>query len=230
VILNDNVPDYDDSSLTENTRVGYPIDFIPGAIIPSVGGNPKVIIFLTADALGVLPPVSRLTKERAMYHFMSGYTSKLAGTERGIKEPKSVFSECFGAPFMSRPASVYAKLLGDKITQYDTVVYLVNTGWSGGPYGVGNRIKIKFSRAMVTAAISGALDNVQYRHDDLFNLDIPTEVDGVPSEILDPKNTWVDKDAYFDSAKKLSQMFVENFKKFDNVSSDIVQAGPKNTQ
>jgi len=230
VILNDNVPDYDDSSLTENTRVGYPIDFIPGAVIPSVGGNPKVIIFLTADALGVLPPISRLTKERAMYHFMSGYTSKLAGTERGIKEPKSVFSECFGAPFMSRPASVYAKLLGDKITQYDTVVYLVNTGWSGGPYGVGNRIKIRFSRAMVTAAISGALDNVQYRHDDLFNLDIPTEVDGVPSEILDPKNTWVDKDAYFDSAKKLSQMFVENFKKFDNVSSDIVQAGPKNTQ
>jgi phosphoenolpyruvate carboxykinase (ATP) len=227
VVLNDNIPDYDDNSLTENTRVGYPLDFIPGAVIPSVGGNPRVIVFLTADALGVLPPVSRLTKEGAMYHFMSGYTSKLAGTERGIKEPKSVFSQCFGAPFMPRPASVYAKLLGEKINQHNTIVYLVNTGWSGGPYGVGKRIKIKYSRAMVTAAISGALDIVKYRHDDLFNLDIPTEVEGVPSEILDPKHTWVDKDSYDLSAKKLAQMFVENFKKFENVSDDIVSAGPK---
>ena len=227
VVLNDNVPDYSDNTLTENTRVGYPLDFIPGAVIPSVGGNPKVIIFLTADALGVLPPVSRLTKEGAMYHFMSGYTSKLAGTERGIKEPKSVFSQCFGAPFMPRPASVYAKLLGEKINQHNTVVYLVNTGWSGGPYGVGTRIKIKYSRAMVTAALSGALDIVKYRHDDLFNLDIPTEVEGVPSEILDPKNTWVDKDSYDLSAKKLAQMFVENFAKFEDVSPEIINAGPK---
>ena len=226
VVLNDNIPDYDDSSLTENTRVGYPLDFIPGAVIPSVGGNPRIIVFLTADALGVLPPVSRLTKEGAMYHFMSGYTSKLAGTERGIKEPKSVFSQCFGAPFMPRPASVYAKLLGEKINQHNTVVYLVNTGWSGGPYGVGKRIKIKYSRAMVTAAISGALDIVKYRHDDLLNLDIPTEVEGVPSEILDPKHTWVDKDSYDLSARKLAQMFVENFKKFENVSDDIIAAGP----
>ena len=227
VVLNDNVPDYDDNTLTENTRVGYPIDYIPGAVIPSVGGNPKVIVFLTADALGVLPPVSRLTKEGAMYHFMSGYTSKLAGTERGIKEPKSVFSQCFGAPFMPRPASVYAKLLGEKINQHDTVVYLVNTGWSGGPYGIGERIKIKYSRAMVTAAISGALDAVKYRHDDMFNLDIPTEVEGVPSEILDPKNTWVDKDSYERSAKELAKMFVENFEKFKNVSPEISNAGPK---
>ena len=227
VSLNDNVPDYDNNSLTENTRVGYPLDFIPGAIIPSVGGNPRVIVFLTADALGVLPPVSRLTKEGAMYHFMSGYTSKLAGTERGIKEPKSVFSQCFGAPFMPRPASVYAKLLGEKITQHNTIVYLVNTGWSGGAYGVGKRIKIKYSRAMVTAAISGALDIVKYRHDDLLNLDIPTEVEGVPSEILDPKHTWVDKDSYDLSAKKLAQMFVENFRKFENVSDEIIEAGPK---
>ena len=227
VFLNDNVPDYDNNSLTENTRVGYPLDFIPGAVIPSVGGNPRVIVFLTADALGVLPPVSRLTKEGAMYHFMSGYTSKLAGTERGIKEPKSVFSQCFGAPFMPRPASVYAKLLGEKITQHNTVVYLVNTGWSGGAYGVGKRIKIKYSRAMVTAAISGALDIVKYRHDDLLNLDIPTEVEGVPSEILDPKHTWVDKDSYDLSAKKLAQMFVENFRKFENVSDEIIEAGPK---
>ena len=226
VVLNDNIPDYDDNSLTENTRVGYPLDFIPGAIIPSVGGNPRVIVFLTADALGVLPPVSKLTKEGAMYHFMSGYTSKLGGTERGIKEPKSVFSQCFGAPFMPRPASVYAKLLGEKINQHNTVVYLVNTGWSGGPYGVGKRIKIKYSRAMVTAAISGALDIVKYRHDDLLNLDIPTDVEGVPSEILDPKHTWVDKDSYDLSAKKLAQMFVENFRKFENVSDEIIAAGP----
>ena len=220
-------PDYDDNSLTENTRVAYPLDYIPGAVIPSVGGHPRVIVFLTADALGVLPPVSRLTKEAAMYHFMSGYTSKLAGTERGIKEPKSVFSECFGAPFMPRPASVYAKLLGEKINEHNTVVYLVNTGWSGGAYGVGKRIKIKYSRAMVTAALTGALDIVKYRHDDLFNLDIPTEVKDVPPEILDPKNTWTDKDSYDLSAKKLAQMFVENFKKFENVSPEIIEAGPK---
>ena len=230
VILNDNIPDYDDNTLTENTRVAYPLDYIPGAVIPSTGGHPKVIVFLTADALGVLPPVSRLTKESAMYHFMSGYTSKLAGTERGIKEPKSVFSECFGAPFMPRPASVYAKLLGEKINQHNTVVYLVNTGWSGGPYGIGKRIKIKYSRAMITAALSGKLDSVKYRHDDTFNLDIPTAIDDVPSEVLDPKNTWIDKEAYDASAKKLSQMFVENFKKFENVSSEIINAGPTPSQ
>ena len=227
VVLNGNTPDYDDNTLTENTRVAYPLDYIPGAVIPSVGGHPKVIVFLTADALGVLPPVSRLTKEGAMFHFMSGYTSKLAGTERGIKEPKSVFSECFGAPFMPRPASVYAKLLGEKINQHNTVVYLINTGWSGGPYGVGKRVKIKYSRAMVTAALTGALDIVQYRHDDLFNVDIPTEVPDVPPEILDPRNTWTDKDSYDLSARKLAQMFIENFKKFENVSPDIVNAGPK---
>jgi len=229
VVLDDNVPNYDDNRLTENTRVAYPLDYIPGAVFPSVGGHPRVVVFLTADALGVLPPVSRLTKEGAMYHFMSGYTSKLAGTERGIKEPKSVFSECFGAPFMPRPASVYAKLLGEKINQHNTLVYLVNTGWSGGPYGIGKRIKIKFSRAMITAALSGTLDTVKYNHNDLFNLDIPTEVDSVPSEILDPKNTWDNKNSYDHSAKTLAQMFVENFKKFENVSSEIINAGPKPT-
>jgi phosphoenolpyruvate carboxykinase (ATP) len=176
--------------------------------------------------MGVLPPVSRLTKEGAMYHFMSGYTSKLAGTERGIKEPKSVFSECFGAPFMPRPAAVYAKLLGEKINQHNTTVYLINTGWSGGPYGIGTRIKIKYSRAMVTAALTGELDKVEYRHDELFNLDIPTKVDNVPPEILDPKNTWTDKDAYEKSAKSLAKMFIENFEKFDGVSTEIKSAGP----
>ena len=220
-------PDFNDSRLTENTRAAYPLEYIPGAVIPSVGEHPKVVVFLTADARGVLPPVSKLTKEGAMFHFMSGYTSKLAGTERGIKEPKAVFSECFAAPFMPRHASVYAKMLGEKIIQHNTVVYLINTGWSGGPYGVGDRIKIQYSRAMVTAALTGALDIVKYTHNDLFNLDIPTECPNVPSEILDPKNTWIDKDSYDLSARKLAQMFIDNFEKFKNVSQDIKNAGPK---
>ena len=220
-------PDFNDSRLTENTRAAYPLEYIPGAVIPSVGEHPKVVVFLTADARGVLPPVSKLTKEGAMFHFMSGYTSKLAGTERGIKEPKAVFSECFAAPFMPRHASVYAKMLGEKIIKHTTVVYLINTGWSGGPYGVGDRIKIQYSRAMVTAALTGALDIVKYTHNDLFNLDIPTECPNVPSEILDPKNTWIDKDSYDLSARKLAQMFIDNFEKFKNVSQDIKNAGPK---
>ncbi len=220
-------PDFNDGSLTENTRAAYPLDYIPGAIIPSIGGHPTVIVFLTADALGVLPPISKLTKEGAMFHFMSGYTSKLAGTERGIKEPKAVFSKCFGAPFMPRPAAVYAKMLGEKIQKHNTVVYLINTGWSEGPYGVGKRIKIKYSRAMVTAALTGALDIVKYRHDDLFNLDIPIVCPDVPPEILDPKNMWIDKDSYDLSAKKLAQMFIDNFKRFKNVSPEIMNAGPK---
>ncbi len=220
-------PDFNDSRLTENTRAAYPLEYIPGAVIPSVGEHPKVVVFLTADARGVLPPVSKLTKEGAMFHFMSGYTSKLAGTERGIKEPKAVFSECFAAPFMPRHASVYAKMLGEKIIKHNTVVYLINTGWSGGPYGVGERIKIQYSRAMVTAALTGALDIVKYTHNELFNLDIPTECPNVPSEILDPKNTWIDKDSYDLSARKLAQMFIDNFEKFKNVSQDIKNAGPK---
>ncbi len=222
-------PDFADGRLTENTRAAYPLDYIPGAVFPSTGGHPKVVVFLTADALGVLPPISRLTKEGAMFHFMSGYTSKLAGTERGIKEPKAVFSECFGAPFMPRPASVYAKLLGDKIKEHNTVVYLINTGWSGGPYGVGKRVKLQYSRAMVTAALTGALDIVKYSHDNLFNLDVPTECPGVPSEILDPRNTWQDKDSYDLSAKKLAQMFGENFKKFENIDPGIIAAGPRSS-
>jgi phosphoenolpyruvate carboxykinase (ATP) len=220
-------PDFDDNRFTENSRAAYPLDYIPGAIIPSIGGNPKVVVFLTADALGVLPPVSRLTKEGAMFHFMSGYTSKLAGTERGIKEPKAVFSQCFAAPFMPRSASVYAKMLGEKIKKHNTVVYLINTGWSAGAYGIGQRIKIQYSRAMVTAALTGALDIVKYRHDDLFNLDIPTECPNVPSEILDPRNTWVDKDSYDMSARKLAQMFIENFNKFKEAPQEIRDAGPK---
>nr|AIE99722.1 phosphoenolpyruvate carboxykinase (pckA) [uncultured marine thaumarchaeote KM3_115_G03] len=220
-------PDFDDGSLTENTRAAYPLDYIPGAVIPSVGGNPKVIIFLTADAMGVLPPLAKLSKNAAMFHFMSGYTSKLAGTEIGVKEPKAVFSKCFGAPFMPRPASVYAEMLGEKISKHNTSVYLINTGWSGGPYGVGERIKIEYSRAMVTAALTGSLDIVKFSHNDIFNLDVPTECPNVPSEVLEPRNTWIDKDAYDLSAKKLAQMFVDNFKKFENISNEIRLAGPK---
>ena len=220
-------PDFDDGSLTENTRAAYPLDYIPGAVIPSVGGNPKVIIFLTADAMGVLPPLSKLSKNAAMFHFMSGYTSKLAGTEIGVKEPKAVFSKCFGAPFMPRPASVYAEMLGEKISKHNTSVYLINTGWSGGPYGVGERIKIEYSRAMVTAALTGSLDIVKFSHNDIFNLDVPTECPNVPSEVLEPRNMWIDKDAYDLSAKKLAQMFVDNFKKFENISNEIRLAGPK---
>ena len=220
-------PDFDDGSLTENTRAAYPLDYIPGAVIPSVGGNPKVIIFLTADAMGVLPPLAKLSKNAAMFHFMSGYTSKLAGTEIGVKEPKAVFSKCFGAPFMPRPASVYAEMLGEKISKHNTSVFLINTGWSGGPYGVGERIKIEYSRAMVTAALTGSLDIVKFSHNDIFNLDVPTECPNVPSEVLEPRNMWIDKDAYDLSAKKLAQMFVDNFKKFENVSNEIRLAGPK---
>ena len=220
------MPDFNDGSLTENTRAAYPLNYIPGAVIPSLGGNPKVIVFLTADAFGVMAPIARLTKEGAMYHFMSGYTSKLAGTERGITEPRATFSECFGAPFMSRHASVYAKLLGDKITKHKTVVYLINTGWSGGPYGIGKRMNIHHTRRMVTAALTGEFDIVKYRHDDTFNLDVPTTCPGVPPEVLNPRNTWSEKDAYDLSARKLAQMFVENFRKFGNVSKEIRDAGP----
>ena len=220
-------PDYGDGSLTENTRAAYPLDYIPGAVTPSVGGHPRVIVFLTADALGVLPPLSRLTRSGAMYHFMSGYTSKLAGTERGIKEPRAAFSECFGAPFMPRPADEYARMLGERIDRHGTRVYLVNTGWSGGPYGVGRRMRIGHSRAMVSAAIGGGLDGAACRRDELFNLDVPVSCPGVPTEILDPRNTWGDKAAYDESARRLARMFADNFAKFRDAPADIREAGPR---
>lgn len=220
-------PDFTDGSLTENTRVAYPLDFIPGAIIPSIAGHPTVIIFLTADAFGVMPPIAKLTKEGAMYHFMSGYTSKLAGTERGITEPKETFSQCFGAPFMPLHAMEYAKMLGQKISEHNTRVYLINTGWSGGPYGVGKRMDLKYTRAMVTAALNGELEKVRFKHDDIFNLDIPTSCPGVPSEILDPRNTWSDKNEYDLSANRLAELFVKNFQKFGMISNEIRNAGPK---
>lgn len=221
------VPDFSDDSLTENTRVAYPLDYIPGAVIPSVGPHPKVIIFLTADAFGVMPPIARLTKEGAMHHFMSGYTSKLAGTERGITKPKETFSKCFAAPFMPRVAAVYANMLGEKIEKHGTRVYLINTGWSGGPYGVGERIKIQYTRAMVRAAINGDIEKSKFVHDYIFNLDIPTSCPGVPSEILDPQTTWQEKGAYAIAAKRLASFFVENFSKFENIPKEIRDAGPR---
>lgn len=220
-------PDYNDSTLTENTRVGYPVDFIPNAELSGMGSHPKTVVFLTADAFGVLPPIAKLTKEQAMYHFMSGYTSKLAGTERGITEPQTTFSTCFGAPFMPYHPSVYGKLLGEKIEKYDSHVYLINTGWSGGPYGVGERIKLKYTRAMVTAALNGELDKSEFVLDPIFNVLVPKSCPNVPSEILNPKNTWKNPDEYDKAARDLAKRFVENFKKFDHVSEAVINAGPK---
>ncbi|MDD2486713.1 MAG: phosphoenolpyruvate carboxykinase (ATP) [bacterium] len=221
------VPDYDCAILTENTRAGYPVDFIPNAVIPGVGGQPSVVVFLTADAFGILPPVSELTREQAMYHFLSGYTSKLAGTERGITEPEATFSTCFGSPFLPLSPMIYARLLGEKIEKYNTRVYLINTGWSGGPYGVGRRISIKHTRAIVTAALNGSLAGVSYRQDPVFNLRVPETCPGVPAEVLNPRNTWEDKDAYDKQAIKLARLFIENFKKFSDVTSEVVNAGPR---
>ncbi|HKU84062.1 MAG TPA: phosphoenolpyruvate carboxykinase (ATP) [Candidatus Nitrosocosmicus sp.] len=219
-------PDFTDGSLTENTRVVYPLNYIPGAIIPSTCGHPSVIIFLTADAFGVLPPISKLSKEGAMYHFMSGYTSKLAGTERGITEPKETFSQCFGAPFMPLKAAEYARLLGEKITKYNSKVYLINTGWSGGPYGIGKRIDLKYTRKMVSATLKGTLENIPYETHETFNLDYPTSCYDIPASILNPRNTWHDKNQYDFSAKRLAKLFINNFKKFEPISEEIIKAGP----
>ncbi len=229
VILDeDRHPDYSDNRITDNTRVGYPIEYINNAAIPGVGGIPKVVIFLTADSFGVLPPISKLSKEAAMYHFVTGFTSKVAGTERGITEPVPTFSTLFGEPFMPMDPNVYANMLGEKIEKYDTKVYLVNTGWTGGPYGTGSRMKLKYTRAMITAALNGEIEKVEYKHDDLFNLDIPQSCPGAPSEVMNPRETWADKDAYDEMAKKLAGMFSKNFAdKYPNMDKAIVEAGPK---
>lgn len=220
--------DYDDGSVTENTRVGYPVEYIPNALIPGVAGHPKTVIFLTADAFGVLPPVAKLSREAAMYHFVSGYTARLAGTERGVTEPQATFSTCFGAPFLPRPASVYADLLGEKIDKFGANVYLVNTGWSGGPAGQGGkRMAIKYTRAMVTAALNGDLEKAEFVLDPVFNVQVPTSCPNVPSEVMVPRNVWADKGAYDAAAKNLANMFVKNFSKYKGMSDAIIAAGPK---
>ena len=219
--------DYDDSYLTENTRAAYPLRYIPNCALSGVGPHPKTIIFLTADAFGVLPPIAKLTKEQATYHFLSGYTSKLAGTERGITAPQVTFSACFGQCFFPLSPTVYDEMLGKRLQQHqDTKVYLVNTGWSGGPYGVGNRIAIKHTRAMVSAALNGALDTVNYKPHPIFKVLVPEHVPGVPTKILEPKNTWDDPEAYDQQARELASQFIENFKKFTKARREIVEAGP----
>jgi len=226
VLEEDRDPDYDDNTITENTRVAYPLEYIPNAVIPSVAGHPKKIIFLTADATGVLPPVSRLNQAQAMYHFLSGYTSKLAGTETGVTEPRSVFSECFGAPFLPLPPSRYAQMLGEKMQKHDAECYLVNTGWNGGRYGVGERIKLSHTRAIVDAILTGKLTDSEIEPDPYFGIGVPKEVVGIPTEILKPRSTWYDKEAYDEAAKKLAAGFRENFKRFVNASEEIIAAGP----
>lgn len=216
--------DFDDATLTENTRVGYPVDYIPNAVIPSVGGLPKTVVFLTADAFGVLPPISKLDENLAMFHFVSGYTSKLAGTERGITEPQATFSTCFGAPFLPLDPSVYAKMLGDRIRATGANVYLINTGWSGGPYGVGSRMSLKYTRAMVTAALNGELAKAKFFRDPFFNLMVPETCPNVPSEILNPRNTWADKAEYDKAAASLAKRFTENFKKYTHMPKEVINA------
>ena len=222
------LPDYADGSITENTRVSYPIDFIDNIAVPSIGNAPKNIFFLTADAFGVIPPISRLTKEQAMYHFMSGYTAKVAGTEVGITEPTTTFSACFGAAFLPLHPAKYAKLLGEKLNGKDIKVWLINTGWTGGSYGVGSRMKLSYTRAMITAALTGKLDDVKFEMLPIFDLEMPTACEGVPSEILNPRMTWADKAAYDETANNLATKFVKNFEKFAaETDPTILAAAPK---
>lgn len=219
------VPDYNDNTLTENTRAAYPLEYIENIEVSGTGSNPDKIIFLTADAFGVMPPVGKLSKEAAMYHFMSGYTSKVAGTERGITEPKATFSACFGEPFMLWSPAVYAKLLGEKIDKCNTEVYLINTGWTGGGYGKGQRVKLSYTRAMVNAIISDQFKNVEFYEHPVFKILIPEYCPNVPEEILNPRNMWSNKEEYDREALILAEKFNENFKKFGNVSEDITNAG-----
>jgi phosphoenolpyruvate carboxykinase (ATP) len=216
------------AALAENTRASYPIDFIPNFEPSGRGGHPKTVVMLTCDAFGVLPPISRLTPEQAQYHFISGYTAKVAGTERGVKEPTATFSTCFGAPFMPRHPAVYARLLAEKLKKHGASCWLLNTGWSGGPYGVGSRMSIKHTRALLNAALEGRLDKVEYREHKVMGLHFPSAVPGVPPEVLDTRNTWTDKAAYDAKAAHLAQLFRDNFKQFEDQASEAVRnAGPK---
>jgi phosphoenolpyruvate carboxykinase (ATP) len=220
--------DFDDDSLTENTRSSYPISFIPGAVPGGMAGHPRNVVFLTADAFGVMPPIARLTPDQAMYHFVSGYTARLAGTERGVTEPKAVFSACFGAPFLPLPPHVYAHMLGDRLAQHGVQVWLVNTGWTGGAYGAGTRMKLGHTRLMIRAVLSGMLENTPTHPDPVFGLHVPASVPGVPPQVLDPKVTWDDADAYDVAAARLAGMFRENFARFEaEVTPGVRAAGPK---
>jgi phosphoenolpyruvate carboxykinase (ATP) len=216
-----------DHSITENTRASYPLDYIRHHVEGGRGGHPKNVVFLTADAFGVLPPIARLTPHQAMYYFLSGYTAKVAGTERGVKEPQPTFSACFGAAFLVWHATKYARMLGDLLRKHESKVWLINTGWSGGPYGTGKRIDLEYTRAIVNAALGGELDEVKTHTDPIFGLAIPNETKGVPAKVLNPRETWADTRAYDAQAKKLAGMFRENFDKFGSVDAATKNAGPK---
>ncbi len=221
------VIDFKDKSITENTRVSYPLHYISNAVEPSVGNSPKNIFFLTADAYGIFPPISKLSPGQAMYQFISGYTAKVAGTEAGVTEPKATFSACFGAPFIPLHPAKYASMLGQKMKDNNVNVWLVNTGWTGGPYGVGKRMKLEYTRAMISAALEGKLDNVNYAAHEVFGMMVPDSCPGVPSSILNPRNTWKNVNEYDLKARELGKMFVQNFEKYSAVASEeIVAAGP----
>jgi phosphoenolpyruvate carboxykinase (ATP) len=228
VVLDDNrVPDFDDGSKTENTRIAYPLDFIPNASLTGLAGHPKNIVMLTCDAFGVMPPIAKLTPAQAMYHFLSGYTAKVAGTEKGVTEPQATFSTCFGAPFMPRHPSVYGNLLRDLIAAHDVDCWLVNTGWSGGTFGEGRRMPIRATRRLLTAALDGSLNHADFRTDPYFGFAVPTSVPGVEPHILNPVKTWADKGAYAAMAKRLVGMFRDNFAKFEShVDADVRAAAP----
>jgi phosphoenolpyruvate carboxykinase (ATP) len=219
---------FEDSTITENTRVSYPLDFISNAAEPSTGGIPKNIFFLTCDAFGVLPPIARLTPGQAMYQFISGYTAKVAGTEAGVKEPKPTFSACFGAPFLPLHPGKYAAMLGRKMQEHQVNVWLINTGWTGGSYGKGSRMKLDYTRAMISAALDGKLDGVATQTDPVFGFAIPASVPGVPDAVLNPRNTWSDPDAYDKKAYYVAGLFIKNFEQYaSGVSADIKAAAPK---
>jgi phosphoenolpyruvate carboxykinase (ATP) len=220
------IPDYDNGHLTENTRVAYPLEYIPNCVVSGKAGHPKTVFFLTADAFGVLPPIAKLTNKQAMYHFMSGYTSKLAGTERGITEPVATFSSCFGKPFLPLPASIYAQMLNDRVLENDVDVYLINTGWTGGVYGVGHRIGIKQTRAMISAALLGKLKQMSFHSHPIFKILVPDHVPGVDTDILDPHKTWDSNFAYEEKANHLAGRFVENFKQFHSAPLEVLEAAP----
>ncbi len=219
--------DFADQSITENTRASYPLPYIRNHVPSGRGGHPKNVIFLTADAFGVLPPIAKLTREQAMYHFLSGYTAKVAGTERGVTEPQATFSACFGAVFLVWHPTKYAEMLGQLLTQHNAQVWLLNTGWTGGPYGVGKRMKLSHTRAMVHAALSGYLHETWTDQDPIFGLHVPADIHGVPREVLSPRKTWADPAAYDAQARKLAAMFRQNFEKFGSVDPAIAEAGPK---
>ena len=225
-----NEPNYEDGTITQNTRVSYPIYHIDNIAKPSYGKNPKNVFFLTADAFGVLPPVSKLTRGQAMFHFISGYTAKVAGTEAGVTEPQTTFSACFGAPFMPLHPTKYAEMLGEKMDESNVNVWLINTGWSGGEYGVGDRISLKYTRAMISSILNGELEGVEYKKHEVFGLNMPTSCPNVPDEILSPKNTWTDKNAYDKKANELADAFNKNFAQFaDYANEEILDAAPKAT-